>query len=215
MSRGLLVSFEGLDGCGKSTQIDKLSVDLKNLGLRVTVVREPGGTSLGSQIREILKNSKEPICPLAELLLFNAARAQVLQEVIRPALQRGDVVIADRYTHSTFAYQSSGRGIEPKVVWQACDVATGGLAPELTVYLKVPLSVAFQRVKARGGTDRFESLGEKFFRDVERYYNTVAEIPTFRIRTIDADQEIDRVYRDVLVAVTESLVANRMYGRTE
>ena len=154
MSRGLFISFEGGDGSGKSTQIRLLSGRLRRRKVPVTVVREPGGTLLGDRLRRILKFSSFPLTPAAELLLFNASRAQLVSQVVRPALEEGRVVVCDRFTGSTLAYQGCGRGIPLARVRSANRVATGGLTPRLTVLLDVPPETGLLR--RPDAMDRFE-----------------------------------------------------------
>src|SRR3954467_4114591 len=167
---GLFITFEGTEGSGKSTQISVLAEHLRSLGHSVRTLREPGGTPIGEEIRHTLKHSanNEAMTPEAELLLMNASRAQLVREVIRPALERGEVVLCDRFYDSTIAYQGFGRGLEMNQVRSIIDFAVGDTRPHLTLFLHVPLSVSEARRQSResGSTpvrDRIESSGREFF----------------------------------------------------
>src|SRR5581483_6209809 len=148
---GVLISFEGTEGCGKSTQITLLAERLYSLGRDVRLVREPGGTPIGEEIRHTLKHSakNEAMTAEAELLLMNASRAQLVREVLRPALQAGEVVLCDRYYDSTTAYQGYGRGLDLKLVEAVIDFAVGETRPGLTLLLSVPAEVSAARLASR------------------------------------------------------------------
>jgi dTMP kinase len=159
VAQSLLISFEGIDGSGKSTQVRSLSRHLRNQGYSVLMVAEPGTTPLGRRLRGLLKSAKIPMSPLAEGLLFSAARAQLAEEVIRPALAQGKVVISDRYSDSTLAYQGFGRGLDLVTLRWLNTFATSGLRPRLTVLMDLPMEEAIRRRGPRP-QDRFE--GERF-----------------------------------------------------
>src|ERR1700742_249347 len=157
MSKGLFITFEGTEGCGKSTQVQLLAERLRALGHRVRVIREPGGTPIGEEIRHTLKHSKanEAMTAEAELLLMNASRAQLVREVIRPALAAGNIVLSDRFYDSTVAYQGYGRQLNLDMVKAVIDVAVGDTRPDLTLLFMVPADVSAERLLARQSTLQF------------------------------------------------------------
>jgi dTMP kinase len=203
--KGLFITFEGTEGGGKSTQIERLAARFKELSRIVLVLREPGGTAIGEEIRHILKHSPANVAmtPEAELLLMNASRAQLVREVIRPALARGDVVLCDRFFDSTVAYQGYGRQLDLKLVGSIIDAAVGTTRPDLTLLLRVPLEVSEARRASRGSTqrDRFEEADRAFFRRVEQGYDAIAAAAPERIRVIDATQSINHVAEEIWKAV--------------
>lgn len=172
----MLITFEGLDYSGKSTQVRRLADRLTRAGHRILMVREPGGTPIGERIRSILLNkSLAAMTDTAELFLFSASRAQLVEEVIRPALERGEVVLCDRFYDSTSAYQGWGRGLPPDAVRAVNMLATGGLEPALTIVVDVPFSVLEERAAAAGaGKDRMESNGRAFYDRVRGGYLSMA-----------------------------------------
>lgn len=171
----MLISFEGIDGCGKSTHIKKLKAYLTDKGYDVHVFREPGGTPLSEQIREILLNSKDDIHPLAESLLFSAARAQLVATRIRPLLDTGAIVILDRFYDSTTAYQGYGRQAVPVPdIERLNKLATQNLEPDITIYLKLDPEMAYQRRKKVRKEDRMEQAGADFFKRVNAGFDALA-----------------------------------------
>jgi len=200
---GLFVTFEGTEGSGKSTQIRLLEQRLGALGRVVLTLREPGGTPIGEEIRHTLKHSEAnaAMFPETELLLMNASRAQLVREVIRPALCAGKVVLCDRFFDSTIAYQIFGRGLDATQVQRVIDFAVGETRPHLTLLLRVPLEVSEQRRTARAGSstgrDRFEEEGREFFRRVEQGYDAIASNTDTRVRTIDATGPIEQVHDEI------------------
>src|SRR6202167_3867543 len=154
MSKDLFITFEGTEGCGKSTQIELLGRQLRAIGYRVRALREPGGTSIGEEIRHTLKHSKNnaAMTPEAELLLMNASRAQIVREIIRPALDSGEIILCDRFYDSTTAYQGYGRGLNLKMVQSVVDMAVGDTKPNLTLLLAVSPEISEQRRAARQST---------------------------------------------------------------
>jgi dTMP kinase len=198
--KGLFITFEGTEGCGKSTQVSLLSEKLRSLGHRLRVLREPGGTPIGEEIRHTLKHSKdnEAMTSEAELLLMNASRAQLVREVIRPALAAGEIVLCDRFYDSTTAYQGYGRQLDLNVVRAIIDVAVGNTRPNLTLLLDVPEEVATERMLARQATmpfmrDRFEQDDRSFFLRVASGYRAIAAAEPERVRTIDAAGSVEEV----------------------
>ena len=173
---GLLITLEGIEGSGKSTQASHLRNTLVQERIPVSLTREPGGSPLAERIREILlRGGEEPLAPGAELLLFLAARAQHVARTIRPALDRGEVVVCDRFTDATIAYQGGGRTIPETFLTSLNDWATGGLRPARTYLLDVPVDVGLERAKKRtGAPDRFETESRAFFEAVRARYLYIA-----------------------------------------
>ena len=203
---GLFVTFEGTEGSGKSTQIQLLAKRLEGLGRKVLTVREPGGTPIGEEIRHTLKHSaaNAAMCAEAELLLISASRAQLVREVIKPALSEDKIVVCDRFFDSTFAYQVHGRGLDALQVQRINDFAIAGTVPDLTLLLRVPIEVSEKRRAARenqnnstGKRDRFEELNQDFFKRVEQGYDAVAASTDARVRSIDATRSINEVHEEV------------------
>ena len=198
---GLFITFEGTEGGGKSTQITILAERLRVLGRAVRPLREPGGTPIGEEIRHTLKHSaaNHAMNPETELLLMSASRAQLVREVIRPALAAGEVVLCDRFYDSTVAYQGHGRGLDQDRVRQVIGFAVGDTRPHLTLLLRVPVSVSEARRGARGATqrDRFEEADRAFFERVEQGYEVIAEAEPERVKKIDATRSIDEVAADI------------------
>lgn len=207
---GLFVTVEGPEGAGKTTQAARLARYVEGRGRTVTLVREPGGTELGERLREILleRRSAGTILPRADALLFNASRAQLVDEVIRPALERGDVVIATRYTDSTLAYQGYGLGLPLDQLRDVERFATGGLVPRRTVLLDVPVEVGLARKGIRERT-RFESAYDRAFHErVRTGFLELARLEPDRIRVVDDDDVAgaDALFERVLGAVFDETV---------
>jgi dTMP kinase len=189
----LFITFEGGEGSGKSVQARALHRRLTRLNIPVVLLHEPGGTQLGSRIARSLQWAREvDISPLSELLLFNASRAQLVDEVIRPELASGKVVICDRYTDSTVVYQGYGRGLDMEVVREINEIATGGLVPDLTVLLDMPVEGGFAR-KGVSVRDRFEQEGISFHQRVRDGYLRLAEAEPERWLVVDAGQSRKRI----------------------
>lgn len=201
---GLFITFEGTEGGGKSTQVALLAERLRTLGQRARVLREPGGTPIGEEIRHLLKHhpANEVMMPEAELLLMNASRAQLVLEVIRPALTAGEIVLCDRFYDSTTAYQGYGRQLDLALVKSVIDFAVGRTRPHLTLLLRVPPEVSEARQHARqasnaGPRDRFEEADRAFFRRVEHGFEEIAKAEPQRVRIVDATQSIEAVHDDI------------------
>lgn len=200
---GLFITLEGPEGAGKSTNRDYLARHLRDQGLNVLLTREPGGTPLAERIRELLlAPSDEKMDADTELLLVFAARAQHLAEVIRPALARGEVVLCDRFTDATYAYQGGGRGLSVERIATLEQFVQGGLQPDMTLLFDLPVEVGLSRAAARGRLDRFEQEGLGFFEAVRQAYLGRAKADPQRYRLIDAAQPLAQVQQslDALVA---------------
>jgi dTMP kinase len=192
----MFISLEGIDGSGKSTQAKLLA---QELGGDTVLLREPGGTEVGERIREVLKDPELDLDPLAELLLFCAARAQLVQEVIQPALAADRDVVCDRFSDSSVAYQGVARGLGAERVESLCDLATGGVWPDLTIFLRLHPEVAAERIAAEGrAADRFEGEGLELQRQVAEGYEDVLGRHPERFRVVDASGDPDAVHGAVL-----------------
>ena len=193
MSRGHFIAFEGVDGSGTTTQSRLLASHLREAGLPVTLTREPGGTPVAEKIRQlVLDPSLEGVSPTAELFLYAASRSQHVEEVIAPSLDRGDVVICDRYIASSIAYQGYGRGLDLEVIERVNRLAVGECLPDATIYLHLPVEVAWARLRQRDIADRLEQTGMALQEKVSRGYQQIAQKdPTGLV--FDAQLEIDQL----------------------
>ncbi|OLU13169.1 dTMP kinase [Pseudomonas sp. PA1(2017)] len=195
---GLFITLEGPEGAGKSTNREYLAARLREQGIDVLLTREPGGTPLAERVRELLlAPSDEPMASDTELLLVFAARAQHLAQVIVPALERGAVVLCDRFTDATYAYQGGGRGLDVERIAQLETFVQGSLRPDLTLVFDLPVEVGLSRAVARGRLDRFEQEGRGFFEAVRATYLQRAEAAPARYRILDASQSLEAVQRDL------------------
>ena len=203
MARGKFITFEGGEGCGKSTQVKRLEAFLRGEGYEVLLTREPGGTRLAELVRSLLKDEHDdPPCDRSELLLFLAARAQLVRNVIRPALERGVWVVSDRFSDSTFAYQGYGRGLPLEFLKVANDFACEGLQSDLTILLDVPPEVACERMRRREAAtntaaDRIELAGDAFHARVREGFHSLAAANPERIAVVDASGSPDEVWGEV------------------
>ena len=202
---GCIITFEGTEGCGKSTHIKKLARRLEAEGHTVRPLREPGGTESGESIRQLLKHGPEELTAEAELLLMNASRAQLVREVIRPAIAAGEIVLCDRFYDSTTVYQGTGRGLNAAQVQRVIEFAAGEPRPDLTLLLKIPLKISEERRARRAETDRFEQADRTFFERIEAGYTALAAAEPDRIRVIQADQPLDSVAATIWHVVSERL----------
>ena len=197
--KGIFITFEGIDGCGKSTQCEMLKDYLKEAGKDFIFVREPGGTVIGERIREILLDKKNTqMTARTELLLFEAARAQITDEVIKPALEEGKIVLCDRFFDSSSAYQGMARGMGMDFVAGLNMAATGGLKPDITFFFDISAEEALERRGKRGeASDRIELAGLKFQEDVRQGYIELAKTSEGRVITIDATKGIEEIFEEV------------------
>ena len=202
--KSLFITFEGTEGCGKSTQVELLAERLRALGHRVRVLREPGGTPIGEEIRHTLKHSKVNVTMTyeTELLLMNASRAQLVRETIRPALAVGEIVVCDRFYDSTTAYQGYGRGLDLALVRSVIDFAVGDTRPNLTLLLHVPAEVSAERLQSRQSTlpfvrDRIEEGDRYFFERVAQGYEAIAAAEPNRVRVVSGTGAIEVVCENI------------------
>jgi len=197
MDTGLFIVLEGIDGTGKTTQARMLKERLQEQGIPATTTREPGGTVLGENIRQILLSPEQSICAWTEILLYAAARRQLVEEVILPALHSGQVVICDRFVLSSLAYQGYGRGEDPKKILELNHQATGGLWPDLTVVLDMEVDRALERLEKNSSLpvkDRFESMDAVFYQQVREGYLVFAQKYSSDIRLIPGDSTPEIVH---------------------
>lgn len=199
---GCFITFEGVEGCGKTTQIALLRDYLAAAGHTVVVTREPGGTPIAEAIRDVLLDPAHgAMGATAELLLYEAARAQHVHEKIAPALKAGQVVLCDRFADSTTAYQGAGRGFAPEILNQLHRMATGGIWPDLTVLIDLPVETGLERARERGRKDRIEQESIAFHQRVREGFLALAESEPERIRVVDGNAPVDSVHRAIRRAV--------------
>lgn len=195
MKKGLFITFEGTDGCGKTTQIELLKRYLEEKGYKVVLTREPGAKGLGEKLREILLNYDGDVSSNCESFLFLADRAQHIDMLIKPAIERGKVVLCDRHTDSTVAYQGYGRGLDLNQIKMLNDIATNGVKPDMTFVFDIDIETAQKRV---GKTkDRMESAGIEFFKRVRQGYLEIAKSEPERVKVLDATQTIETIANQV------------------
>jgi dTMP kinase len=211
MSRGFFLTFDGLDGSGKSTQLRKLALVLETQGHAVTVTRQPGGTRIGDRIRALLLDSRtESLAPMTELGLMFSDRAQCIAEIIRPALAANRIVLCDRYTDSTEAYQGGGRQLGSEVVRAMHQSMCGGLNPDLTILLLPDFEASLARARRRNDRSakdesRFEAEDHAFYRRVYDQYRAIAAREPDRVAVIEGDQSIGAIHHEILQVVAEKL----------
>jgi dTMP kinase len=218
MPRGVFVTLEGLDGSGKTTQIKRLAAWLSRRGLEPVVLRQPGGTACGDRIREILLDSRSgAMAPMTEMALMFADRAQAIAEVIQPALNAGKIVVCDRFTDSTEAYQGGGRQLGSAVVLDLHRQLCGGLQPDLTLLLLPSFAVSLARARRRNdrveadtgrNEGRFESEQDAFYRRVWEKYREIAAREPDRVVLIEGDLTIDEVHEQIVESVAERFVTH-------
>ena len=192
----MFITFEGIDGCGKSTQLNLLKEYLIENKFEVITTREPGGTELSEQIRSILLGVHNVINPLTELLLFEAARAHLVETVIKPALAQNIIVLSDRFFDSTVAYQGYGRGLCIEKINYLNNLAVNGVIPNLTFFLDIPTETSFER-RHKKEFDRIENMDYNFFQNVINGFRKIAELEPKRIITIDASQTKENTFQQI------------------
>jgi dTMP kinase len=198
LSRGCFITVEGTEGVGKSSNIAFIQATLQQAGIEVVATREPGGTKLGEEVRELLLDHRHAgMSSDTELLLMFAARAQHIEQVIKPALDKGQWVLCDRFTDATYAYQGGGRGIANERIATLETWVQGTLRPDITVLLDLPVEIGLARAGARGAADRFEKEQQTFFEQVRNAYLAQAEKSPGRYRIIDASRTLNEVQQQI------------------
>jgi dTMP kinase len=201
---GMLITFEGVEGSGKSTQCRLLVESLRARGLDVTLTREPDGTAMGTALRRLFEAPGPPPVALAQVFLFMAARRQHVAEVIGPGLSRGALVVSDRHADATLAYQGFGQGVDIETIRGLNALATGGLVPDLTLVLDLPPDVGMARIRDRS-LDAFEKMDPAFHRRVRDGYIEIARTDRQRVVVLDGDQPIDALAAQIKTVVEERL----------
>lgn len=196
MSKGLFITFEGGDGCGKTTQIKLLDEYLRNKGYKTLLTREPGAKGLGIKLREILLNYDGEVSPTCESFLFLADRAQHIDCIIKPALKEGTIVLCDRHIDSTVAYQGYGRGLDIEQIRHLNNIATNGIKPDITIVLDVDVKTSQNRVGTE--KDRMESAGIEFFERVRNGFLEIAKQEPERVKVVDSTQTITEIHKEIL-----------------
>ena len=210
---GAFITFEGIDGSGKSTQLRLLASRLRLRGLEVVTTREPGGTNLGKRLREAVLDAQEQVDPLAELLIYAADRAQHVRTLLRPALETSHIVLSDRYSDATVAYQGAGRGFPPKLIAEVVELATGGLKPDLTLIFDLSVAECATRKRRRAdgenAADRLDSEDATFHTRVRNAYLQIAAAEPERVRLVNASGSVNETHAlvlDVVMPFLESRV---------
>ncbi len=201
MKNGLFITFEGADGCGKTTQIELLNKYLQEKGIKTLLTREPGSKGLGVKLREILLNYDGEVSPTAESFLFLADRAQHIDCIIKPAVKQGTVVLCDRHTDSTVAYQGYGRGLDLEQIHLLNKIATGGMKPDLTIIFDIDVETSMSRVGCN--KDRMESAGIEFFNRVRNGYLEIAKTAPERVKVINSSDTIENIHKKVVELVEQ------------
>lgn len=205
MKKGILITFEGPDGSGKTTQIEMLKEYLNNKGYEIVFTREPGGTMIGEKIRNIiLDNDNSEMSPMCEALLYAASRAQLVHEVIKPALEVGKIVIADRFVESSIVYQGIGRNLGIDPIRMINNAATDGLKPDVTFMLTIPYEEGLRRKSKQRTLDRLENSGGDFHKRVFEGYMQLVGSAEY-IRTIKADRAVEEIHKDI-IDIIEGLI---------
>ncbi|OBQ41552.1 MAG: thymidylate kinase [Anabaena sp. MDT14b] len=206
---GKLIVFEGVEGCGKTTQMQLCSQWLESLNISVVLTREPGGTELGKDLRMLLleKSPNKPVGEVTELLLYAADRAQHIEEELKPNLAIGKYILCDRYTDSTIAYQGYGRGLSMSIINQLNQIATGGLASDLTIWLDVDVEIGLSRKRGQAKLDRIEQETIAFHRRVQRGYTELAVSYPSRIVRVDGNNSQENVQQSI-----QEILHNRLFS---
>jgi len=203
MKHGLFITFEGIDGCGKTTQWKLIEKHLRQRGHAVLALREPGSTALSERIRKILLDKKLSIDPISEMHLYLAARAGLVREVITPALKRGEIVVCDRFYDSTTAYQGYGRGLDIALIKKLNAQAIGSCIPDLTFLVDVDYATSLSRRKKT--SDRLESESRAFFKRVREGFLEIARTGKKRVVVLDGKKSIDELFKEVTVCLSRKL----------
>jgi len=207
MIKGKFYTFEGIDGCGKSTQLVRVAERLRANGVSCIVTREPGGAPISEKIRELLMapipSDKAQMCVETELLLYLAARAQHVNEIIIPAINRGEIVLCDRFEQATFAYQGGGRGLDIEKIRSINEFATNGLMPDMTFIIDIPVEISQERLNKIGkGKDRMESAGVDFFERVRKAYIDAATADPYGIKLLDGTMSMDELTEEIFGVIS-------------
>lgn len=207
----MFITFEGPEGSGKSTQLPRLAQFLEDSSLQVVKTREPGGTKIGDQIREVLvRMDNTELHPRTEILLFLAARAQLVEELIIPSLQQGKIILCDRYGDSTLAYQGYGHGLDLETLRAMLQFATGGLKPDLTILLDVDVLTGLKRKKIKEEWNRLDAFELSFHERVRAGYKILAEQEPERWKIVDATQDPDQVQMEIRALVLDAIDNKRI-----
>ena len=195
MKKGLFITFEGIDGCGKTTQIELLKEELEKKGYTVLLTREPGAKGLGEKLREILLNYDGEVSSNCESFLFLADRAQHIDTIIKPAIDKGVIVLCDRHTDSTVAYQGYGRQLDLEQIYQLIKIATNGIIPDITFILDIDIDTSLQRIGK--GRDRMENSGREFFERVRKGYIEISEKEPQRVKLLQGNSPIKDIQNKI------------------
>lgn len=214
---GTFITFEGIDGSGKSTQLRLLANFLRAHGCDLVLTREPGGTPLGLRLRAALLDAHEEVDPLTELLVFAADRAQHVRRLLRPALEAGQVVLSDRYADATVAYQGAGRGFSPELVTQIVQLATEGLKPDLTLLFDLPVESCLERTRrrteGRHKGDRLDAENSEFHSRVRKAYLQIANAESDRVKVVDTTRSVEETHEQVKEIIVPFLEARNCHLR--
>jgi dTMP kinase len=206
MSKGIFITIEGTDGSGKTTQIKLIEEYLKQKGFDVIITREPGGTRVSEKIRDLILNPENTdITSITEMMLYASARAQLVAQLIKPALEEDKAVICDRFVDSSFAYQGFGRGVDLKTIADVNRVAVDGIYPDITFFLDIDPEVALKRRIESTGADRIEREKLEFHRKVYKGYKQISMLYPDRIKTIDAADTVEEIYAEIKEYLDELL----------
>lgn len=195
MKKGLFITFEGIDGCGKTTQIELLKEELEKRGYTVLLTREPGAKGLGEKFREILLNYDGEVSSNCESFLFLADRAQHIDTIIKPAINNGTIVLCDRHTDSTVAYQGYGRELDLEQIYQLNKIATNGIVPDITFILDIDIETSLQRIGK--GRDRMENAGREFFERVRNGYIEISKQEPERVKLLNGKSPIEEIQNTI------------------
>jgi len=208
-NNGIFISFEGIEGSGKTIQARLLDEFLRKKGYTVVLTEEPGGTQIGLRIRELLLSAEhQEMTSVTELMLYNASRAQLIKEVILPSIKRGAIVITDRFNDSTVAYQGYGRGIDLNLIDSIDRIVTAGLKPDITILLDLDVEVGLKRNRGIHKADRLELEDKAFHKKVRNGYLEIAAKEPERIKLIDASKSIEEIHSKIVSIITEYIAQN-------